>query len=138
MHDSAVAMQSKEPRHYTKASDFLLKVFGKIRCAISLSTMIVAKNRLYCIGGLFEIRDRATPPSIHHCVDKEGPLHKCNEFFFKFLFQLANFIKILLPPMLIWMHVTYYWDDHGNMTSMLPIEARETFTCSLGRARKLP
>jgi len=25
----AVAMQQKEPRHHTKASEFLLKVFGK-------------------------------------------------------------------------------------------------------------
>ena len=39
--------------------------------------------------------------------------------------------------MLIWMHVTYYWDAHGSMTSMLPIEARGTSTCSLRRAREL-
>jgi len=30
------------------------------------------------------------------------------------------------------MHITNYWDDHGNMTSVLPIEARGTSTCSLG------
>ena len=54
------------------------------------------------------------------------------------LFQLASFIKILLLVMLlIWMHITYFWGDHNTM-SMLPIEARETSTCSLQRVRRLP
>jgi len=34
--------------------------------------------------------------------------------------------------LLIWMHLTYYWDAHGNMMSMLPIEVRGTYNVHLG------
>jgi len=58
----AVAMQPKEPCHYIKASNFLLKVFGKAQGVQShYRQRQLRKYRLYCIGGLFEIRNRATP-----------------------------------------------------------------------------
>jgi len=40
--------------------------------------------------------------------------------------------------LLIWMHVAYFWGDHGNTKPMLLIEARGTSTCSPGRARRSP
>ena len=134
---SSSCYAAKRTLNYTKASDFLLKVFSKEQgvhliidndsCENIISTALVDYLKL----------ETESLPSIHLWVDKEGPLYKDNESLSS-LFQLASFIKIKFPAMLIWMHVTDYWDDHDNMTSMLPIKARGTSICSLGRARELP
>ena len=59
--------------------------------------------------------------------------------FAMFLFQIARFIKISLLVMLsIWMHVTYFCRDHGNMMLTLPIKVKRISMCSLKRVKELP
>ena len=49
------------------------------------------------------------------------------------MFQLASFIQIILLVILsIWMHVTYFWGDHGNTIMMLAIEKEKHLHVHLG------
>jgi len=132
----AVAMKLKEPWHYTKASDFLLKVFSKEQGEQSHHRQRqLWKLRLYRIGGLFEVRDGATPSPIHHWVDQKWPFHQGNEFL-SCSISIGKFIKILLFVMLsIWMHVTYFWRDYCSM--MLTLPSKENICVFLWKGKRV-
>jgi len=80
LRDPKVAIQPKEPQYHTKASDFLLKVFGKEQGMQHHHWQRqLWKHHLYRFGGLFKVRNGATPSPLHHWMDKEGSMHKDNE-----------------------------------------------------------
>ena len=55
-----------------------------------------------------------------------------------FLFQLTNFIKILLLVIwLTWTNVIFFWEDYGNTMLVQPTGVKGTSICSIGRKKRV-
>ena len=131
-------MQPNEPRHYTMVSKFSTRdvlVKSKV-CNLIIDNGNCENFVSSALMNYLKLKTELHPQPYTIRWIKKGPCIKVTNLCHVPML-ICKFYQYFITCDVI-MHVTYFWGDHDNMTSMLPIEARGTSTYSLERARESP